>query len=223
MSETVKILVIDDHRIFADGLSLMLQQLDDSFSVETFYTARSIIANLDELVNYDLVLIDLNMPNLSGADFLTAVASHKVVIPTIIISGSEELNDVERCLRLGARGFIPKSLPSIEVVAGVKKVLTGSVFLPTSLADTVNWSRCNPQLDKHSIDQKSMSGIRPRQIEVLSLMSAGHSNSKIATILGISESAIKSHISIIFKALNVKNRTTAVKVALKLELINSDT
>lgn len=222
MNKTAKILVIDDHRIFADGLSLMLQQLDNSFSVKTFYTASSVIANLDELVNYDLVLIDLNMPNLSGVDFLTAIAANKVVTPTIIISGSEELDDVERCLRLGARGFIPKSLPSAEVVAGIKKVLKGSVYLPTSLADSVNWSHCNPQLDKRAIDRKSVSEIRPRQIEVLSLMSAGHSNSKIAAILGISESAIKSHISIIFKALNVKNRTMAVKVALKMKLIDSD-
>jgi len=222
MSKTVKILVIDDHRIFADGLSLMLQQLDHSFSVKTFYTASSIVANLDALANYDLVLIDLNMPNLSGVDFLTAIVANGVVIPTIIISGSEELDDVERCLRLGARGFIPKSLPSAEVIAGIKKVLTGSVFLPSSLADTVNWSRCNPKSDRHAIDRKIISGIRPRQIEVLSLMCAGHSNSKIAAILGISESAIKSHISIIFKALSVKNRTMAVKVALKMKLIDSD-
>lgn len=222
MNKKVQILVIDDHRIFADGLSLMLQQLDGSFRVDTLYTAGPIITNLEELVKYNLVLIDLHMPNLSGADFLRALATHKVFIPVIIISGSEEISDVERCLRLGARGFIPKSLPSPEVLEAVNRVLANNIFLPKALSEAVDWSRCNPQLNLSQSDPTSVNGLRPRQIEVLSLMYQGYSNSKIAVVLGVSESAIKSHISIIFKALSVKNRTMAVKAALDLGLITNN-
>ncbi len=222
MNKKAQILVIDDHRIFADGLSLMLQQLDNSFSVDTLYTASSVIENLEGLLNYKLVLIDLNMPNLSGVDFLRTLATHKVLIPVIIISGSEEIDDVERCIRLGARGFIPKSLPSSEVVKAIKQVLANDVFLPKSLSETVNWSHCNPQFNPSKADPNHVDGLRPRQIEVLSLMYQGYSNGKIAVVLGISESAIKSHISIIFKALSVKSRTMAVKAALDLGLINNN-
>lgn len=217
-STKYKIKIIDDHRIFADGLCTMLQQFDSNFDVSTQYTIQLESDYLKELSEIDLLLIDIHMPNMSGFNLLQALSNRGIKIKVLIISGSDEITDVEKALRLGAQGFIPKSLPSREMVTGVKKVLNGERFLPSYLADSVNWSACNPKL-KSNNQAITVDGLRERQIEVLRLMHQGYSNNKIASILDISESAVKSHISIIFKALNTKNRTSAIKCAVDLGLI----
>jgi len=173
------VLIIDDHRLFADGLSVLLRQMDAALNVTTEYSAQKVL----------------------------------------FVSGNEELPDVEHALRLGARGYIPKSLPSAEMVTAIKKVLNGDLFLPHNWDESINWAACNPKFNTKKQTEISVAGLRPRQIEVLELMHKGHTNLKIASILGISESAVKSHISILFKALDTKNRTAAIKAGLEQALI----
>lgn len=213
------ILIIDDHRLFADGLSVLLQQMDETLTVTTEYSARAALAKPEWLDSFDLLLIDVNMPTLTGFDFLQALNKRNILTKVVFVSGNEELPDVEHALSLGARGYIPKSLPSAEMVAAVKKVLDGDLFLPHNWDESVNWAVCNSNLNTKKQTKISVAGLRPRQIEVLELMHKGHTNQNIASILGISESAVKSHISILFKALNTKNRTAAIKVGLEQALI----
>ena len=213
------VLIIDDHRLFADGLSLLLRQMDETLTVTTEYSAQAALAKLKWLKTFDLLLIDVNMPNLTGFDFLQALNERSIHIKVLFVSGNEELPDVEQALRLGARGYIPKSLPSAEMVTAITKVLAGDMFLPRNWDDSINWAACNPKLNTKRQEKISVAGLRPRQIEVLGLMHKGHTNIKIALILGISESAVKSHISILFKALDTKNRTAAIKAGLEQALI----
>ena len=214
-----KVLLIDDHRLFADGLSAMLSQLDTSLSITTKYSARLLLDEFELLNNYDLVLIDLDMPNFNGLDFLNAVAHREASFKVLVVSGSEKISDVETALRLGANGFVPKHLPSMEMLSAVKQVLKGQRYLPRHLAETVDWSACRTNSPPVKAIAPDLDNIRPRQLEVLRLMQEGHSNNTIGTILGISESAVKSHISIIFKALHAHNRTAAVKTGAELGLI----
>lgn len=213
------ILIIDDHRLFADGLTLLLKQMDDKCAVTTEYNAQFVLADPERLATYDLLLIDVNMPNLSGFDFLRSLHKRGVNTKVLFVSASEDLPDIEQAMRLGARGYIPKSLPSTEMIAGIQRVLNGEIYIPVYWRESIDWSACNPKINTHSKSKLGASGLRPRQIEVLELMHQGHTNSRIASILGISESAVKSHISILFKALETKNRTAAIKVGLELGLI----
>ena len=213
------VLIIDDHRLFADGLSVLLGQMDEALSVTTEYSAQAALAKPEWLKSFDLLLIDVNMPNLTGFDFLQALNKRGIRTKVLFVSGNEELPDVEHALRLGARGYIPKSLPSAEMVTAIKTVLNGGLFLPHNWDESINWAACNPKLNAKSQPKISVAGLRPRQIEVLELMHKGHTNLKIASILGISESAVKSHISILFKALDTKNRTATIKAGLDQALI----
>lgn len=215
-----KITIIDDHRIFADGLHVMLAHMEPNYELTTLYNVD--LNHVDDLVNADLLLIDLHMPNLSGLNLMQALIQRKFDVKVLVISGSDDINDVEHALRLGAKGFIPKSLPSEEMAVAIKQVLQGDIYLPIHLERSVNWSACNPNLDASNGHQTNVDGLRPRQLEVLELIHQGCPNIKIATILGISESAVKSHISILFKALKVKNRTSAVKRAQEVGLLNQD-
>lgn len=213
------VLIIDDHRLFADGLSVLLRQMDAALTVTTEYSAQAALAKPDWLETFDLLLIDVNMPNLTGFEFLQALNKRNLHTRVLFVSGNEDLPDVEQALRLGARGYVPKSLPSAEMVAAIKKVLNGDLYLPYDWDESINWAACNPKLTTEKQSEISVAGLRKRQIEVLELMHKGHTNQKIASILGISESAVKSHISILFKALNTKNRTAAIKAGLEQALI----
>lgn len=214
-----KILIVDDHRLFADGLSLMLGQLDAKLKITTQYNARLLLDDIESLHQFDLVLIDLDMPNLSGFNFLSALHYREINVKVIIVSGSEKITDVEHALRLGANGFAPKHLPSTEMLTAIHKVLAGQRYLPRQLAKSVDWSVCQPDKTTSIKSKLDVTGLRTRQLEILKLMHEGHSNNQIGTILGISESAVKSHITILFKALKTRNRTAAVKVGSELGLI----
>ena len=213
------ILLIDDHRLFADGLSVMLSQLDSSLSITTQYNARILLDDCSKLSHYDLILVDLEMPSLSGLDFLNAVVHRDSSFKVLIVSGSEKISDIESAMRLGASGFIPKHLPSAEMLIAIKQVLAGQRYLPRNLAERIDWSACRPNSAPKQKVTPNIATLRPRQLEVLKLIQDGHSNSIIGAILGISESAVKSHITILFKALHTHNRTAAVKAGIELGLI----
>lgn len=217
--KTRKILIADDHRLFADGLSLILTQFDSKLNVTTVYNARTLLDDAGALRKYDLLIVDINMPNLNGLDFIRALKNRCEDFKVLIISGSEDINDVEQALRLGACGFAPKSLPPLEILAAIDKVLSNEIFLPRALAQSVDWLACQPGKANKQTRANTSPDLRPRQLEVLKLMNEGHKNAQIGTILGISESAVKYHISSVFKALNTQNRTAAIRVATQLGLL----
>jgi len=214
-----KILIIDDHRLFVDGLKLVLSQQDASLCIRTEHNARVLLDDIAALDQYDLIIIDINMPNLNGFDFLHALNQQNSKINVLVMSASEKISDVENALRLGANGFAPKHLPSMELLAAINTAIAGKPYLPHNLSELVDWSTCNTGDNVPIKSTARASELRPRQIEVLKLIQEGHINTQIGAILGISESAVKSHISIIFKALKTPNRTAAVRVATELGLI----
>jgi len=220
MKKTIKkILIIDDHRLFADGLSLMLSQLNSSLNIDTKYNARKVLDDIDTLADCDLILIDLDMPNLDGLDFLRALNHQRKQLKVLVVSGSEEIPSVEHALRLGAKGFAPKSLPPKEMLMAINQVLANNLYLPRHIAESVDWLTCRPEAKTRTNVSIGSVTLRPRQLEVLRLIRDGHSNANIGTILGISESAVKTHVSNLFSVLQTRNRTAAIKVGIELGLI----
>lgn len=217
------LLIIDDHRLVADGLRLILSQALDNVSISTSNNVRSVLEKEEILKEQSLVLVDLHMPTIDGYGFLAALRQRKIKVPVIVVSAVENRLDIQRVLKEGAQGFIPKNAPSVEMVKGVKAVLDGNMFIPEHLTGIIDWdTNNNKKSDSEKPPQKNninLDVIRERQIEVLKLMHSGYSNTDIATVLNLTESTVKSHVSILFKALNVKNRTACVRVAIELELI----
>jgi DNA-binding NarL/FixJ family response regulator len=211
-----RILIIDDHRLFADGLSLILSKQENSPHVSTETDAQRVLEDSKKLENYDLILVDLEMPKVDGYAFLQSLTERKINTPTILISSTENRSDIERALQLGAKGFIPKYSPTHEMLAGIKSVLNGELYVPEHLVGTINWPTKNSKIDS-SIEYEIK--LSPRPVEVLNLLYAGHSNTEIATILNLSESTVKGHIALLFKKFNVKNRTGCVREAIKHRLI----
>jgi DNA-binding NarL/FixJ family response regulator len=208
----IKILIIDDHALFADGLSLILKSLGSHIDVSISNGAARVLNNIESLLNNDLILIDLHMPSMDGFGFLSAVRVQKIPIPVGVISGTEKKSDIERAIGLGAQGFIPKDSPSAEMLKAISLLLNGKNYLPQRWLGEVDFLDYAHQTDNNET-------ITERQRHVLELMKDGLQNKQIATVLGISVSAVKGHIENIFKTMGVNNRTACVQVARERGLI----
>lgn len=211
----MRILVLDDHRLFVDGLSRVLEAMDEVTHVDEAQTTQQALQMLDEGRGFHLILADLSMPGLDGFAFLTALRERRITTPVVVISGTSEVADIRRALDNGALGFIPKSMGSRELHAALRKVMDGEIFVPADI-----WAAVFEPVARSSVNQRTDDlGIGPRQMDVLRLMAEGESNREIATILNISEATVKAHISQLFRALNVKNRTACVREATRRELL----
>jgi len=201
-----KILIIDDHALFADGLSLILQGLDFGVEVVVSNSATQVLSEIEVLSKYDLVLIDLHMPSVDGFSFLSAMRVQKMPVKVGVISGTENKNEIERSIGLGAQGFIPKDSSSDEMLNAVSILLKGKNYLPEQWIGEIDFLVSEDQ-------EVSTQIATERQRQVLELMQDGLQNKQIAMVLGISVSAVKGHVEKIFKLLDVNNRTACVQAA----------
>jgi len=215
----VNILLVDDHRLFLDGLCRLLETLDRPVKLCKCYSAQQAIYQLENN-HFDLLLVDLLMPDIDGLGILQAIDQRHISAPVAIVSSTEDINMISHLMKNGALGFIPKSASSEVMLKAVSTLLQGDIYLPDEL-----WDRLNI-LDFNSTDdapvQTDVQTIGDRQLEVLELMVEGKTNKQISAILAISEATVKYHVGILFRKLGVKNRTTCVNAAHSLNLVKSD-
>lgn len=206
----MKILLGDDHRLFVEGISAILRNYRPDIIVDCVYHGGDVVSKTcsDE---YDLVLLDLRLPELNGFDVLEQLQHKLCLTPVIVLSASENPTDMKRAASLGARGFLSKKCSAQQIFSAIDRVMLGEVVFvesgqPNQLikADQQNW--CN------------LHGITPRQLEVLRLMKHGLTNSSIAENLCISQATVKTHVAAIFKAFNSSSRSESVSKAQLLGL-----
>jgi DNA-binding NarL/FixJ family response regulator len=202
----VKLLIIDDHPLFRDGLSALLRQASlDNFVTQASSTEDAL--NLADEQIFDAVFMDLVMPGLSGEAAVREFARRHPDLPVIVLSSSESASDVRRVLNAGASGYIPKSATAQTVVSALQLVLSGNIYVPPLLVGTATHAS-----DARAPDApRSVSQLTDRQLDVLRYLKDGLSNKEISANLGIAEKTVKVHIAAIFKTLNVVNRTQAAR------------
>jgi len=213
MKTLKRILIIDDHNLFAEGLALILESSNKNYKVDISDNAQKSLINRKTLINYDLVLIDLHMPNLSGFGFLSAIKAQSINVNIAVISGSDKLVEIERAITLGAQGYIPKGNGSEEFINAANQLLQGKRYLPLAWVGKVDW---NTNIITESTESNLLT---ERQIEVLELMRDGLQNKQIAIVLGIKPSSVKGHVEQLFKKIQVNNRTACVQIAQERNLI----
>ncbi len=217
MLKTVKILIADDHQLFRDGLNIQLSTLiSDSKVTEAENFTDAIKAVSKE--KFDLIIIDLGMPDMEWQEGLGKVIEKKADETRIIVlSASEDFSDIRGTLDLGIAGYIPKRSETKTLLNALKLVIDGGTYLPPAMLQTKN-SGC--QETKKSIKTSiEKAKLTPRQNQVLQLLSEGLANKQIAYEMGVSEATVKLHINALLKALKVTNRTQAVITAQKMGLL----
>ena len=215
----MNILIIDDHPLFIDGISHVLNGLSKKTHI---FKATSGVAAIEQLafgIDFDLILLDLNMPNLGGISLLQRFKADELCMPVVIISSEEQAGLIKETLDWGVMGFIPKSYNSEKILNALNTVLEGNIYIPESIQVLLSRlaSHSNTNNQKQALQK---SGITNKQMEVLNLLAKGHSNEQISTLLHRTEHTVKSHIAVLFQILGAKNRTECVRIAETRGLIN---
>jgi len=216
----VRILIIDDHPLFLEGLKVTLLSMDERYQVDTASNVNEGYQLVGDGGNYELILVDLNLPGQNGISFIKELYQKEYWIPTAVISASEAPEDIVAALNIGASGFINKSVEMTELKLALDQILLGNNYVPddyqTLLQASLSSSGKNTNTWQTKAEQLE---ITPRQLDVLKEIALGFSNKIICDRLGISESTIKSHTNALFKKLQVSNRTACIIEAGRLGLL----
>lgn len=202
----MKLLVVDDHPVFRDGLAALLRQAASQTIVLQAPECSSALSLAEQHPDLDAVFVDLMMPGMTGDIAVREFRRRRPELPVIVLSSSENPSDVRRALQAGALGYIPKSADPGTLLSALQLVLTGNIYVPPLLALAAE-PAAKPAGRNGA--PGSIGQLTERQVEVLEQLSEGLSNKEISTQLGIAEKTVKAHVAAIFKALNVVNRTQA--------------
>ena len=205
-----RILVIDDHPLFCEALSMTLKGALEVGGVDTAASLGAALESIAEDGPPHTALLDLNLPDVDGVDGLLRLRAAAPEAYVIVVSSLSDDRVVDTVLRAGAAGFIPKDTPRETLVAAVRQVWAGETYAPDGYIG-------------HAADSASeredavarLADLTPQQARILQLVCEGKLNKQIAYELGIAETTVKAHISAILRKLGVQSRTQAVLIAQK--------
>ncbi|MGC8201510.1 response regulator transcription factor [Aliiroseovarius sp. PTFE2010] len=203
-------LIIDDHPLFCDALSMTLRMV---VGVETVSTAQNLAAALDALENGsapDVILLDLDLPDVTGLDGLIRLKRFAEDIPVVVVSSMADTRMVRSTIRAGASGFVPKHSAREVFQAAFEAIARGDRFLP----EGVTIDNTDPDTtDRHQDALERMGQLTRQQMRILALICQGKLNKQIAFELSIAEATVKAHVTAIMRKLGVQSRTQAVLIA----------
>lgn len=219
---TTKIVIIDDHQLFREGVKRILD-FERSFNVVAEGDDGTEAITLVEEYNPDVVIMDINMPNVNGVEATRQLIDKHPDSKVIILSIHDDENYVTHALKTGASGYLLKEMDADALVEAVKVVAEGGSYLhPKVTHNLVNEYRRLVAVGAGNGNSYSQPEIRRplhlltrRECEVLQLLADGKSNRGIGEALYISEKTVKNHVSNILQKMNVNDRTQAVVVAIK--------
>ncbi|MET3135058.1 DNA-binding NarL/FixJ family response regulator [Oxalobacteraceae bacterium GrIS 1.11] len=218
----MNILLVDDHALFREGLSMLLHSLLKDVSTNEAGSCEQAFAHLHGGAAVDLILLDLGLPGMSGFDGLAQIRHEFPEIPVVVLSSSEDRASVLRALDNGAMGFVPKSASSGVLEGALKVILAKGIYLPANVFLAERSGVEVRVVEAAGMPPPAVTGVQlgltPRQIDVLHLVLEGKSSKLICRDLNLSLSTVKTHTSAALRALNVTTRTQAVIAAAKLGL-----
>lgn len=205
----MKILLIDDHDLFREGLKLLLLKLDPDCIL---LDARNLHdgVELARQADIDLVLFDLGLPGYSGTEALALFREQNCNLPVVVLSGLISREMVIAALECGAMGFIPKTASTETLGSALQMVLANGVYIPPSVFSSLPPGPAPTCIPAVPLANASQLNLTERQLQVFKLIVQGKSNKAIARDLGLTESTIKAHVKPILKSLNVTSRIEAI-------------
>lgn len=205
-----RILIADDHGLYREGLATLIR---DSVEVEEVLESANLEHALEALADSSIgcILVDLDMPGMDGVASLLTIRQHRSDLRIVVVSGSDQREDVLGALANGAHGYVWKGSDNEEIARALSAVLSGTIYVPSFLAGA-----CEDDAGEDEGPHIDLSRFTPRQADVLTLLAKGMSNKEIARSLDLAESTVKIHVAAIFRELGARNRTQAVVLAQNL-------
>ena len=210
----IKLVIADDHSMIREGLRQLLE-LDENIKVVA--EASDGIEALQKLkeFNVDVLLLDINMPNMNGLETLKNIKNNNIDVKILILTIHNEIDYLMKAVEIGCDGYVLKDSDSNLLKKAIYTVYEGDTFIQPSLTPMLNAGLAS----KMEVDDK-LNELTRREIEVLKLIAEGLFNKEIASKLDISERTVKNHVSNIFKKIDVSDRTQAAVFAIRNNLVN---
>ena len=213
----MNILIADDHELIREGIRRSLHDLNpDAVTFEAEDEQQVIDVLQSEHI--DVLLLDLVLPGGKSFRLLEEAVNNYPAMKVAMLTASEDINDVRKCMDFGASAFITKTSGKTNLINALRLVLAGGVYISPELIVKINQSQVDAAKDVD--DEKKIESLTRRQRGVLELVCKGASNKEIANLLGLSENTVKIHVTAILKSLAVSNRTQAVLFANKTGLFD---
>ena len=201
----MNVLMMDDHVMFLQGMKNLLSVLVPELRVETTGEMTN-AAKLVELAEFDLVLLDWHLADCDGEESIRRLRDAGCMARIVVLSGETNATLIRNSVDLGAAGFIPKKYSSEMMVAALRHVLAGRIFLPL---ETLNAAPPDVEAQPNTGNDPRLAGLTARQMDVYRAAARGLPNKLIARQLNIAESTVKAHLTAVYTALGVRNRTEA--------------
>lgn len=201
----IRVLSVDDHPLMRDGIAASINAQADMIMVAEAASGRDALALFRDH-RPDVTLMDLRLPDMSGIEATIAIRAEFHDARIIVLTTFEGDAEIQRALQAGAMGYMLKSMPPREMVAGIRQVHAGRKCLP-------------PQVLSSLAQHLGEEPLTPREIDVLRSLAGGGGNREIAQALFISEETVKVHVRHILEKLGAADRTEAVTIALRRGVI----
>ena len=211
---SVNVLIADDHLMVREGLKQILE-LDGVIKIVGEASDGYESLDMINKINPNVVLLDINMPNLGGLEVLAIMKQQKMLNKVIILTIHKEVDYLIKALDLGCDGYVLKDSSSETLKRAILSVYLGETFIEPSLTTLLNSS-----LAERDVMADKLNELTRRELEVLKLIARGLFNKDIARQLNISERTVKNHVSNIFKKILVSDRTQAAVFAIRNNLVD---
>lgn len=215
----MQILVVDDHPLILEALKQVLRDLDPEIAVLEARDGKHALDQATHHPELSLVLLDLTLPGKHGFELLCELRHDFPQLPVVVLSATEDCDTVMRAINDGAMGFIPKTSKTEVLIAALRLVFSGGVYLPPSAFSMHSGPiLADSRLPAPATRSPREVGLTERQAQVLALLVQGKSNKLICRALDLAEGTVKIHVTAILRALSVSNRTEAVVAVSRLGL-----
>jgi DNA-binding NarL/FixJ family response regulator len=205
-AQPIRILSIEDHPVFRDGLSTIIASQEDMLLIGQAVNGEEGLMRFREL-KPDITLLDLRLPDVEGLTLLSSLRTQSKGAKVVVLTTSDSDADIHRALKLGAAAYVLKSMPREGILGTIRAVFNRGKSISPDIAQRV----------AEHIGEEALT---PREFEVLELIRDGHRNKQIADVLCIAETTVNFHVKNLIDKLNANDRTHAVTLAVRRGLLS---
>ncbi len=211
MHDQIRILIADDHPMFREGIVQSFASEKDFAIIGQASNGKNAIKMAKELLP-DVLLLDITMPDQDGITIAKKISAAFPVIQIIMLTASENEDDLMKALKAGARGYVLKGISANELVKVVRTIVAGGTYISPDMANMILFELSQPS------QPDPLSELSDREKEILKLVAKGYTNREIGTQIHLSEKTIKHYMTNILQKLHVRSRVEAALLVQKREL-----